>query len=50
MKLPTTVVLAFVALSHLGFLMIEILFCSHPFDRKTVGRTLVLPARKLIPT
>jgi putative membrane protein len=39
MKLLTTVVLAFVALSHLGFLVIEMFFWDHPFGRKTFGMT-----------
>ena len=39
MKLLTTVVLAFVAASHLGFLVIEMFFWDHPFGRKTFGMT-----------
>lgn len=37
--LLTTVVLAFVALSHLGFLVIEMFFWDHSFGRKTFGTT-----------
>ena len=39
MKLLTTVVLAFVAVSHFGFLVIEMFFWDHPFGRKTFGMT-----------
>jgi putative membrane protein len=39
MKLLTMVVLGFVALSHLGFLVIEMFFWDHPFGRKTFGMT-----------
>ncbi len=39
MKLLTTLVLAFVALSHFGFLVLEMFFWDHPFGRKIFGMT-----------
>lgn len=39
MKLLTTVVPAFVALSHLGFLVLETVFWDHPVRRQTFGMT-----------
>ncbi|MBM3621814.1 MAG: DUF1304 domain-containing protein [Alphaproteobacteria bacterium] len=39
MKLLTTVVLVLVALSHLGFLVLEMFFWDHPVGRKIFGMT-----------